>query len=90
MKVWTMTKNGSAESAGSTAAGNPTLRVVEVTDTGWISGSDVAFLEEMRRLFEEPLDDTGAFPLPGMRGYPEKRVEQLTHQGFKVLETHEV
>ena len=75
MKVWTLTKDGHA---------------VEVTDTGWISGPDAQFLEEVRRRFEEPLDETGAFPLPGMRGYPEKRVEQLTKDGFQVLETHEV
>ena len=41
-------------------------------------------------VFEQPLDETGAFPLPGMRGYPEKRVTQLEAQGIKVLETHEV
>jgi hypothetical protein len=75
MKVWTLTKDGHA---------------VEVTDTGWISGPDVDFLEEVRVLFEKPLDDSGAFPLPGMRGYPEKRVAQLESHGFKVLETHEV
>ena len=75
MKVWTLTKGG------------PT---VEVTDTGWISGPDVDFLEEVKVLFEEPLDASGAFPLPGMRGYPEQRVAQLESAGFKVLETHEV
>jgi hypothetical protein len=74
MRVWTLTKGG------------PT---VEVTDTGWISGPDVDFLEEVKRLFEEPLDETGAFPLPGMRGYHEKRVEQLAQQGFKVLTTQD-
>jgi hypothetical protein len=75
MKVWTLSKNG------------PT---VEVTDTGWISGIDVDLLEEVRILFEAPLDESGAFPLPGMRGYPEKRIAQLESDGFKVLETHEV
>jgi hypothetical protein len=75
MKVWTLSKGG------------PT---VEVTDTGWISGTNVDFLEEVRLLFEEPLDESGAFPLPGMRGYQEKRVEQLAEQGFKVVKTHEV
>ena len=75
MKVWTLSNDTS---------------IVEVTDTGWISGTDVDFLEEMRILFEQPLDETGAFPLPGMRGYPEKRVTQLQAQGIKVLETHEV
>jgi hypothetical protein len=75
MKVWTLSNLTSW---------------VEVTDTGWISGKDVDFLEEMRILFEQPLDETGAFPLPGMRGYPEKRIAQLESQGIKVLETHEV
>jgi hypothetical protein len=75
MKVWTLSKNG------------PT---VEVTDTGWISGADVDLLETVRILFEAPLDESGAFPLPGMRGYPEKRIAQLESDGFKVLETHEV
>jgi hypothetical protein len=75
MKVWTLAKDGHA---------------VEVTDTGWISGPDIPFLEEVRRLFEEPLDETGAFPLPGMRGYHGKRIEQLTKEGFDVVETHEV
>jgi hypothetical protein len=75
MKVWTLS--------------NLTSRV-EVTDTGWISGKNVEFLEEMRVLFEQPLDETGAFPLPGMRGYPEKRIAQLEAQGIKVIETHEV
>jgi hypothetical protein len=75
MKVWTLAKDG---------------RAVEVTDTGWISGPDVPFLEEVRRLFEEPLDDTGAFPLPGMRGYQEKRVDQLTKAGYELVETHDV
>ncbi|MFY9614108.1 MAG: hypothetical protein WAT58_01800 [Candidatus Dormiibacterota bacterium] len=75
MKVWTLAKDG---------------HTVEVTDTGWISGPDIPFLEEVRRLFDEPLDETGAFPLPGMRGYQEKRVEQLTKEGFDVVETHEV
>ena len=75
MKVWTLSNDTST---------------VEVTDTGWISGADVDFLEEIRILFEQPLDETGAFPLPGMRGYPEKRVTQLEAQGIKVLETHEV
>lgn len=75
MKVWTLSKDG---------------HTVEITDTGWISGQNVDLLEEVKVLFEEPLDDTGAFPLPGMRGYPESRVQQLTGQGFQVLETHEV
>ena len=75
MKVWTLEKDGKA---------------VEVTDTGWISGTDQEFLEQARNLFEQPLDDSGGFPLPGMRGYQEKRVEQLTGAGFKVLSTHEV
>jgi hypothetical protein len=75
LRVWTLSKGG------------PT---VEVTDTGWISGTSQAFLEEVRILFEQPLDDSGGFPLPGMRGYQEKRVGQLTEQGFKVLSTHEV
>ena len=75
MKVWTLSNDTST---------------VEVTDTGWISGTDVDFLEEMRIIFEQPLDESGAFPLPGMRGYPEKRVAQLEAQGIKVLETHEV
>ncbi|HEY8739061.1 MAG TPA: hypothetical protein VIN56_00530 [Candidatus Dormibacteraeota bacterium] len=75
MRVWTLTKGATT---------------VEVTDTGWISGVDQAFLEEVRVLFEQPLDETGGFPLPGMRGYQEKRVEQLTGQGYKVLSTHEV
>ena len=75
MKVWTLTKGGP---------------IVEVTDTGWISGTDVDLLEEVKILFEVPLDESGAFPLPGMRGYPEKRVAQLEAQGIKVLETHEV
>jgi hypothetical protein len=75
MKVWTLTKGGP---------------IVEVTDTGWISGTDVDLLEEVKILFEVPLDESGAFPLPGMRGYPEKRITQLESDGFKVLETHEV
>jgi hypothetical protein len=75
MKVWTLSKEG---------------HEVEVTDTGWISGSDVDLLEEVKVLFEKPLDETGAFPLPGMRGYPEKRIAQLESEGYKVLETHEV
>jgi hypothetical protein len=75
MRVWTLTKDG------------PT---VEVTDTGWISGPNVEFLEQVKRLFEEPLDESGAFPLPGMRGYHAKRVEQLAQQGFKVLATEDV
>ncbi len=37
MKVWILTKGGST---------------VEVTDTGWISGPDVDFLEEVKILFE--------------------------------------
>ena len=74
MKVWTLNKDG---------------HTVEVTDTGWISGTSQAFLEEVRILFEQPLDDSGGFPLPGMRGYQEKRVEQLEKDGFKVLSTHE-
>jgi hypothetical protein len=75
LNVWTLAKDG---------------QTVEVTDTGWISGPNVPFLEDVRRLFEQPLDDSGAFPLPGMRGYPQKRVEQLTKEGFQVLEEHEV
>jgi hypothetical protein len=75
MKVWTLANNGHA---------------VEVTDTGWLSGSDVDLLEEVRVLFEQPLDETGAFPLPGMRGYPAKRIAQLESQGFRVVETHDV
>lgn len=75
MRVWTLSKGG------------PT---VEVTDTGWISGPDVDLLEEVRVLFEQPLDETGAFPLPGMRGYPEKRIAQLESQGFRVVESHDV
>jgi hypothetical protein len=74
MKVWTLAR-GKA--------------VAEVTDTGWISGGDVAFLEEVRIAFEEPLDDAGTFPLPGMRGYQEKRIAQLEQQGYKVVGTHE-
>jgi hypothetical protein len=75
MRVWTLEKGGTA---------------VEVTDTGWISGTDQPFLEEVKILFEQPLDESGGFPLPGMRGYQEKRIEQLTQQGYKVLSTHEV
>jgi hypothetical protein len=75
MKVWTLTKGAAT---------------VEITDTGWISGPDVDFLEEVKILFEAPLDESGAFPLPGMRGYPEKRIAQLELTGYKVLETHEV
>ncbi|MDQ6747192.1 MAG: hypothetical protein M3010_03675 [Candidatus Dormibacteraeota bacterium] len=75
MRVWTLEKGGSA---------------VEVTDTGWISGKDQQFLEEVRILFEQPLDGSGGFPLPGMRGYQEKRVNQLAEQGYRVLSTHEV
>ncbi|HEV3232913.1 MAG TPA: hypothetical protein VG245_11750 [Candidatus Dormibacteraeota bacterium] len=75
MKVWTLTKGG------------PT---VEVTDTGWISGGDPDLLEEVRTAFEQPLDDEGNFPLPGMRGYQEKRIGQLAGAGWKVVSTHEV
>jgi hypothetical protein len=75
MKVWTLSKGGPA---------------VEVTDTGWISGGDPDFLEEVRSAFEQPLDDEGSFPLPGMRGYHEKRIAQLTGQGWSVRSTHEV
>ncbi|MFN2466464.1 MAG: hypothetical protein ABR598_09400 [Candidatus Dormibacteria bacterium] len=75
MRVWTLEKGGST---------------VEVTDTGWISGTSQQFLEEVRILFEQPLDDTGGFPLPGMRGYQEQRVDQLAEQGYRVLSTHEV
>lgn len=75
MKVWTLAKDGPS---------------VEVTDTGWISGANVDFLEEVKRLFEEPLDESGAFPLPGMRGYHAKRIDQLKEQGFKVVKVHEV
>jgi hypothetical protein len=74
MKVWTLTKGG------------PTA---DVTDTGWISGTDPDFLEEVKGTFEAPLDEIGTFPLPGMRGYHEKRIEQLTQQGWKVLATSE-
>ena len=77
MRVWTLTREG----------GGPS---VEVTDTGWISGQDPNFLDEIRELFEQPLDDSGTFPLPGMRGYQERRVIQLEGDGFKVLRTHEV
>ena len=75
MKVWVLSKDS---------------RQAEVTDTGWINGQDVDFLEQLKALFEEPLQKDGSFPLPGMRGYPEKRVEQLQQQGFKVIETYEV
>ena len=75
MKVWTLNKDG---------------HTVEVTDTGWISGVDPGFLEQVRILFEQPLDASGGFPLPGMRGYQEKRVEQLEKDGYRVLSTHEV
>ena len=75
MKVWTLEHDG------------PT---VEVTDTGWVSGIDQEFLERVRILFEQPLDETGAFPLPGMRGYHTQRIDQLANEGFKVLSTHEV
>ena len=50
MKVWTLQKDGKA---------------VEVTDTGWISGTDQEFLEKVRILFEQPLDETGGFRCPG-------------------------
>jgi hypothetical protein len=75
VKVWTLEKGG---------------ETVEVTDTGWISGTDQEFLEQVRILFEQPLDETGGFPLPGMRGYQAKRIDQLAGDGFKVLSTHEV
>jgi hypothetical protein len=75
MKVWTLSKGG------------PT---VEVTDTGWISGHDQPFLEAIKAEFEKPLDDQGSFPLPGMRGYEEKRITQLLKEGYKVVSTHEV
>jgi len=75
VKVWTLQKDG------------PT---VEVTDTGWINGTNVDFIDEVKELFMQPLDDNGTFPFPGMRGYPEKRIAQLIQQGFKVVETHEV
>jgi hypothetical protein len=75
MIVWVLGKDG---------------KTAEVTDTGWISGTDANFLDEVRLLFEEPLDDKGSFPLPGMRGYQEKRIGQLLTQGFKVVNTHEV
>jgi hypothetical protein len=75
MKVWTLSKDGPA---------------VEVTDTGWINGADANFLDQVKELFMQPLDDKGTFPLPGMRGYQEKRIEQLVKQGFKVVSTHEV
>ena len=75
MRVWTLEKDG---------------KTVEVTDTGWISGADQEFLEQVRVLFEQPLDDSGGFPLPGMRGYQEKRVAQLEQEAYRVLATHEV
>jgi len=75
VKVWTLNKDGHS---------------VEVTDTGWISGTDQDFLEHVRVLFEQPLDETGGFPLPGMRGYQARRVEQLEKDGYRVLSTHEV
>ena len=75
MKVWTLSKGGP---------------VVEVTDTGWISGTDVDLLDEVRGLFEAPLDDAGSFPLPGMPGYHLLRINQLQDEGFKVVRTHEV
>ena len=75
MKVWTLEQDG---------------QTVEVTDTGWVSGTDQEFLERVRILFEQPLDETGAFPLPGMRGYHTQRIGQLANEGFKVLSTHEV
>lgn len=74
MRVWNLKKDAS---------------MVEVTDTGWISGPDQEFLEQVRILFEQPLDDTGGFPLPGMRGYHAKRIEQLSQEGYRVLSTHE-
>lgn len=75
VKVWTLEKDGKS---------------AEVTDTGWISGQHQAYLEELRIAFEQPLDETGGFPLPGMRGYHERRIEQLAEQGYRVLSTHEV
>ncbi|MGI8607726.1 MAG: hypothetical protein ACR2MY_00650 [Candidatus Dormibacteria bacterium] len=75
MKVWTLEKDGNK---------------VEVTDTGWISGIDQEFLERARVLFEQPLDETGGFPLPGMRGYQAQRIDQLASQGYTVVSTHEV
>ena len=60
MKVWTLSKGGPK---------------VEVTDTGWISGTDVNFLDEVRGLFEQPLDEAGSFPLPGMPGYHILRID---------------
>jgi len=75
VKVWTLEQDG---------------QTVEVTDTGWVSGTNQEFLEQVRILFEQPLDETGAFPLPGMRGYHEQRIDQLAKEGFKVRSTHEV
>jgi len=75
MRVWTISRGG------------PT---VDVTDTGWISGTDALFLDEVKDLFMKPLDEKGTFPFPGMRGYHEKRIEQLVEQGFKVVATSEV
>ena len=75
MRVWTLSKGGPA---------------VDVTDTGWISGTDPDFLDEVKAMFEQPLDDKGTFPLPGMRGYQEKRIEQLVQEGFQLLGTSEV
>ena len=75
MKVWTISRGG------------PT---VEVTDTGWISGVDTDFLNEVKELFMQPLDAKGTFPFPGMRGYPARRIDQLQDKGFKVLATSEV
>jgi hypothetical protein len=75
MKVWTLSKGGPS---------------AEVTDTGWISGQDVDFLEAIKADFEKPLDDQGSFPLPGMRGYEEKRIAQLLKEGYKVVRVHEV
>ena len=75
MKVWTLEQDG---------------QTVEVTDTGWVSGTDQEFLERVRILFEQPLDETGSFPLPGMRGYHAQRIDQMANEGFRVLSTHEV
>jgi len=75
VKVWTLSKGGPA---------------VEVIDSGWISGTDPDFLDEVKAMFEKPLDEKGAFPLPGMRGYQEKRIEQLVQEGYRLLRTSEI
>ncbi|MHB8507725.1 MAG: hypothetical protein ACYDGR_03650 [Candidatus Dormibacteria bacterium] len=74
MKVWTLARNG---------------HKVEITDTGWISGVDPGFLEEVKGEFEKPLDEKGTFPLPGMRGYHAERIQQLLGTGFELVGTRE-